>query len=542
MTEAARPITNRFAEPLPLESMESLKARLRAIQERGRAFGKALFPFQVAGVIRAATAPGPVRHFLFADEMGLGKTDQACCVPQEGVPIMIGCPSVQKRQWAATMRLRRPNYRARIIERRVDWRWAMPGEVIIFNYELMPPSWHELMSVVGDLEMSVGAARPSSLRQAPRAEQMTYIDRLCNTALAVEPAKVRRVREIVRMRSICMKTPPHPNTVLIGDEAQRMKNADAKLNRQWREAAATASVWGGNIYLLTATPEENGPDELWNVLECGGLGKVLWGDKGSFDVAVANGTVAESLRKVSIMRRVEDVMPDLPEKRYETIIVPLGDAAKKLADDVVSALKLQGIDIEKAALSAIAHAMAKKIPREMISALRKAIATAKIPFMLELVDDMEAQRQPWLVASLHKAPLETLMRRPHVVRISGAETSNQKSLAMEQFQDKSGPIRGCAISTKSAASGPTLTRAWRMIEVDIPWNPAVLDQLEGRIRRIGQEEKSLLYTRLEADHVLERRVNEKVLEKRESIEKNVNASAIRPGDAGWGWGDFDDEE
>src|SRR5207245_5607221 len=79
------------------------------------------------------------------------------------------------------------------------------------------------------------------------------------------------------------------------------------------------------------------------------------------------------------------------------------------------------------------------------------------------------------------------------------------------------------VATDAAGEGINLQVCWLMVNYDIPWNPARLEQRMGRIHRYGQKHASVYITNLVAGKTREGRVMKTLLEKLEKIGKELGA-------------------
>lgn len=149
--------------------------------------------------------------------------------------------------------------------------------------------------------------------------------------------------------------------------------------------------------------------------------------------------------------------------------------------------------------------MTTTLPFEMLSAMRAALATAKIPACLELVEQYEEANEPVVVFSDHQAPIEALGARPGWAMLYGKTPMDQRQTIVDAFQ--AGKLKGVACSIKAAGVGITLTRADTIIFVDQSWVPALNEQAQDRICRIGQKRGCNIIT-LAADHPLDKRIAE----------------------------------
>lgn len=457
-----------------------------------------LYPYQVAGAKWIA----PRKTGALLDPMGLGKTAQAICAIPKNAAVVVLCPSSVKLNWRAEFKMWRPGFRVHVAQGIRAFHWPRPGNVVIANYEALPPA-HREVQILRARYVRATAGQKTDTRKFQKMR-----------------ARIHRA-ELQRKRL----TMPQEGTVLIEDEAHRLKNPEAWVTMRARELAGAVAQKKGRIWILTGTPLINCKDELWTTLQAAGLGTEAFGNRDSFDEAwKTEGLVAEKLRAVSLARKREEALPFLPPKTREVRLVPIGKALRAELDALVAALKGKGLVLGKATLEQIREASAAVEFRDHVARLRVALAVAKVPAMLDYIVEREEAGVPLVVFCAHRKPLDMLGNRKGWLKITGDESAEQKREAVEKFQ--AGHLRGVAASYRAGGLGITLTRAWNMLHVDLPWTPADLSQAEDRLCRPGQKAKGLLYTRLVADHALERRVEVLLAEKQKLIEASVSASAV----------------
>lgn len=504
---------------------------IAACNARAAMRGERLFPYQEDGARWLATRDTA----LLADAMGLGKTWQIVAAMPPRVQAMVVCPSAVKWPWAKTLRFLRPEYGVKIVESRNDWRFPRPGEVLVSGYEVLPPSVLEIDRALVEIADLVGVKLAVDRLPWDDAER----ERSIKSLMAVDaprqhPGEWRKMQRLVYAQR--RVTVPYSGTVLIADEAHRVKNPSASATARFRQLSSLIRARDGKVWLATGTPLKNRLEELWVVLQAAGLGREAFATspddsarkaRGQFDIdALFPGRIAERLKRSGVMLRREraEVLPDLPAKTVEVVQVQLDADTTRLADEIVLGLRAAGVDLRTATLDAIATAAMKSIPREAMSELRAKLAAAKIPAMLDLVEDLEDAGVPVVVFCDHLAALEHLVRREGWTKVTGKESLDEKERAIEEFQ--AGKMKGIAVSIRAGGVGITLTHAWRAIFVDLPWVPADLHQAEDRLCRIGQRAQGLLYTRLVAGHVLEQRIEELLEEKQLLFDKTITAAAV----------------
>ena len=82
------------------------------------------------------------------------------------------------------------------------------------------------------------------------------------------------------------------------------------------------------------------------------------------------------------------------------------------------------------------------------------------------------------------------------------------------------------VATDAAGEGINLQFCWLMVNYDIPWNPARLEQRMGRIHRYGQKRDPVVIVNLVAGATREGRVMKTLLEKLETIRRQLGSDKV----------------
>ena len=82
------------------------------------------------------------------------------------------------------------------------------------------------------------------------------------------------------------------------------------------------------------------------------------------------------------------------------------------------------------------------------------------------------------------------------------------------------------VATDAAGEGINLQFCWLMVNYDIPWNPARLEQRMGRIHRYGQTHDPVVVVNLVAGSTREGRVLKTLLDKLETIRRQLQSSKV----------------
>ena len=94
---------------------------------------------------------------------------------------------------------------------------------------------------------------------------------------------------------------------------------------------------------------------------------------------------------------------------------------------------------------------------------------------------------------------------------------SERERQVEFFRDPNGAQY--LVATDAAGEGINLQFCWLMVNYDIPWNPARLEQRMGRIHRYKQK-RTVVLLNLVAQDTREGRVLKVLLDKLEQMRKN----------------------
>ncbi len=390
--------------------------------------GGELAPFQWAGVRYVLER----RRTFLADEQGLGKTVQAlAALEADGAfPAVVVCPASLKLNWEREAERWLPQ-RSRTV---VSGRGATvpAADLTIVNYE-----------VVADHTRAL-------LRGAPRA--------------------------------------------LVLDESHWCKNPRAKRTQAARRLAQGLPDDALRL-ALTGTPVMNRPEELVPQLRI--IGRLdEFGSGAQFKRRFRGADVEERLhwhlRRTCFVRRLKrDVLPQLPAKRQ--VVVPMAltnEAEYRLAErDVVAWLRAQPFD-DLSSLDAKVAAALRAERLAQLSALKVLAARGKLAAAAAWVADFLESGEPLVLFSHHAEVQEALLERfPGALHLLGRDSLPARDAAVRAFQEGThdGPPLLVA-STLVAGQGITLTRASNVAFLELEWTPALHDQAEDRLHRIGQRD------------------------------------------------------
>ncbi|MBW4555656.1 MAG: DEAD/DEAH box helicase [Trichormus sp. ATA11-4-KO1] len=332
--------------------------------------------------------------------------------------------------------------------------------------------------------------------------------------------------------------------VIVLDEAQNVKNPEAKQSQAIRQLEATFRV------ALTGTPVENRLQELWSILDFlnpGYLGNRQFFQR-RFAMPIEKYGDAASLNQLRslvqpfILRRLKtdrNIIQDLPEKQEMTVFCGLSAEQAELYQQVVEASLT---DIESASgLQRRGMILALLIKLKQIcnhpSQYLKAATlqqhhSAKLQRLEEMLDEALAegaaksgraliftQFAEW--GKLLKPHLENKLGR-EILFLYGSTSKKQREEMIDRFQhDPQGPPI-MILSLKAGGVGLNLTRANHVFHFDRWWNPAVENQATDRVFRIGQTRNVQVY-KFVCTGTLEEKIHDMIESKKQLAEQVVGA-------------------
>ena len=293
--------------------------------------------------------------------------------------------------------------------------------------------------------------------------------------------------------------------ILIYDESHSIKNPKSARSKA---AAQLAKIVPHKI-LLTGTPVLNRPSELWNQLciidperynnksffswhkRYTAAHQLHFGKKTVWDFSGASNLdeLAESLKGIMIRRTKAEVLPELPAKRRQTLIVSIDNRAEynRAEKDFMAWIKEQK-----------GHAAAERASSveqlSMVEALRQIAIQGKMKQAIEWICDFLETGEKLVVFTTHRATLDTLMQE---------FSKEEKQLSVDRFQGDD-EIRLFIGNVQAAGVGITLTAASNTLFVELGWTPSLHEQAEDRQHRIGQKNAVNIYYMIASDTIDEK--------------------------------------
>ena len=428
-----------------------------------------LYPYQKEGV-RFAVKAGKA---IIADEMGLGKTVQAICcaeiyLRQKMVEsALVVCPSSLKYQWKSEIE-----------------RFTGRETVLIEGY----------------------ASRRLELYKASAPYKIVSYQSLANDIKSLNRLSV---------------------DLLIMDEVQRLKNWNTQLAQAVRRIDSHYSV------LLSGTPLENKLDELVSIVQLAdpyclsplyrfrhehivtdpATGKTI-GYKNLSDIR-------QRLSGTLIRRTKQSVRLQLPGRTDQYVLVPMTQQQSSRHEQL------------RAAVSRLANKwmhtkfLSEEERRRLLLMLGQMRMLADSTFIIDqdldgrydvkvgevmniLSDALEGSDTKVVIFSewermARLVAMELDARGLRYEFLHGSLEAKKRDEVIGRFQSDN----ECRIflSTDTGSTGLNLQAAGIIINLDLPWNPAVLEQRIGRIYRIGQEMPVQVINLVSKDSIEERMID-----------------------------------
>ncbi len=405
-----------------------------------------LYPYQAAGALFAVRAG----RVLIGDEMGLGKTIQAIAAAELlaqhfGVSkVLVICPTSLKYQWQS--------------------------------------------------EIARFAGRESRVLSGGRTQrQKDYaLEEFC------------KITNYEKLRSdLDLITAWGPELVIV-DEAQRVKN--------WNTIAAKALKRIDSPYaiVLTGTPLENKLEELISIVQfvdqhrLGPTWKLLHEHQVKDEAGRVTGytgleKIGETLAPVMIRRRKSEVLQQLPERTDQNLLVPMTEMQMFHHQENAEVVRRIVLRWRKMKF------LSDTDQRRLTCALQNMRMSCNSTYLLDhetdhgvkadelaaLFDDLFGQPEAKAVVfSQWTRTHDIVIRRLEArgigyVSFHGGVPSEKRPALIERFRDD--PDCRVFLSTDAGSTGLNLQHASTLVNMDLPWNPAILEQRIARIHRMGQK-------------------------------------------------------
>lgn len=372
----------------------------------------------------------------------------------------------------------------------------------------------ELLSRVADIG-KVLVICPTSLKSQWRDEIHRFCDRDCQLVLGSAEERYHQYDNecfftVCNYEQVLRDLEPIEQVdwdLIILDEGQRIKNWEAKTSRVVKSLKSRFAL------VLSGTPLENRLDELYSVVQF--IDDRRLGPGFRFfhrhRVVDENGRVIgyknlEELRSnlapILLRRTRASVLQQLPERNTEVVRIAATDEQAALSRTNVCRAR------QIAAKSFLTEMDLIRIQQHLLTARMAANSTflvykeepshsTKLEYLEELFQQIwQDPRRKVVLFSEWTTMLDLIEQRLEKfsidsVRLDGSVPQKKRQQLVHRFQND-GSCR-LFITTNAGSTGLNLQSANTVINVDLPWNPAVLEQRISRTHRMGQKQHVDVY-------------------------------------------------
>ena len=405
-----------------------------------------LYPYQKEGIRFAAKAG----KAIIADEMGLGKTIQAIgtaeLLRKEGLigSTLILCPTSLKYQWRSEIK-KFTNAEVYVIEgshlkRKEAYNRPEPYKIISYN------SAANDIKILGKLETDM----------------------------------------------------------LIMDEVQRLKNWNTQISRAARKIESDYSV------ILSGTPLENKLDELYSIVEFVDnfrlapyylfkYNHIITDETGKVLGYKNLNEIGKKLSDILIRRRKKDVKLQMPKRMDKNLFVPMTKEQMAMHEEWKNGVRILVLKWRKM------HFLSDKDRKRLLMLLaqmrmvcdssyildQKTRYDTKVEECVNIISDLISEEGEKVVVFSQWERMTRLIAKELEKKeiefeyLYGGVPSEKRKNLVDNFMNE--PSSRVFLSTDAGSTGLNLQAAATIINVDLPWNPAVLEQRIGRIYRLGQQ-------------------------------------------------------
>lgn len=423
-----------------------------------------LHPYQADGV-RFAFVGG---RTINADEMGLGKTVQAIATAEllkkEGFvhSVLIICPTSLKYQWLSEIR-----------------RFTDSSAVVI----------------EGNL-----------LKRRDMMRDPSVFYKICSFQSMSNNIKAGYIPEV---------------DMVIYDELQRLKNRETQMGKQLRKLSSQY------VMALSGTPLENHLEELYSVTQLvdqyvfGALYKfvadtILRDDNGKIVGYKNLHAIADRLKGTLIRRKKSDVKLQMPARTDTNLFVPMTKEQRAIHDDYKNNVaqiiykwrRWRFLSEKDRKRLLLFLSMMRMVCDSTYILDQKSRYDTKVDEIMAIITSLlSSEEEKVVIFSQWERMLRIIARELEAEGIDfcflhGGVPSPKRKNLIDSFRDD--PECRIFLSTDAGSTGLNLQTASLLINVDLPWNPAVLEQRIARIYRLGQQNPVQIINMIARDTIEER--------------------------------------
>jgi SNF2 family DNA or RNA helicase len=459
-------------------AMAERERELVAQLDRGELFldllNVPLYPYQMRGALFAAFRG----RCILGDDMGLGKTVQTLAAAEllareRGIErVLVVAPASVKYQW--------------------------------------------------ETEVRKYTCRPVQVIEGTTAERRS---------LYKQPTFYRLVNYEIAVRDLDELNAWQPDLIVL-DEAQRIKNWASKTSMAVKKLRSRFAI------VLTGTPLENKLEELYSIVQFVDdrrLGpafqflhdhRVLDGEGGLRGYRNLD-RIRERLAPILLRRTRAEVLAQLPARTDTTVWVEMHDAQRGpyAGQQQTLALLLQKkylTEVDRRRILACVQNL-RMLCGSTYLLDRETNVSPKLEEFAELLTELLGSGphkvvvfSQWEIMLRKAAEVVDGLAIGHVL-LCGAVPGKERRALLERFRED--PECRVFLSTDAGGTGLNLQTADTVINLEVPWNPAVLEQRIARVHRMGQHRPVQVFNFVTRDSIEERVL--RTLETKRSLFESV---------------------
>ena len=350
---------------------------------------------------------------------------------------------------------------------------------------------------------------PASLKSQWRLEIKRFADRSCQIVLGNAQERAAQydspcfftvcnyeqvLRDILSIEKVKWD-------LIILDEGQRIKNWEAKTSQMVKALRSPFAL------VLSGTPLENRLEELFSIVEFiddRRLGPAfrfynkyrVTDEKGKLLGYKNLDDLRKRLKPVLLRRTRQKVIKELPPRTTEIRRIPptdqqfkLHNGHKRIVSSIISKKYISEMDLLRLQKALLMCRMAAN--STFLVDKNPPGYSSKLEELDVLIDQLMGEEDRKIVLFSEWTTMLNLIepllnkRELGYVRLDGSVPQKKRQGLMHQFQND--PQCKLFVSTNAGSTGLNLQAANTVINVDLPWNPAVLEQRIGRAHRMGQK-------------------------------------------------------
>ncbi|MBT4288689.1 MAG: DEAD/DEAH box helicase, partial [Deltaproteobacteria bacterium] len=322
------------------------------------------------------------------------------------------------------------------------------------------------------------------------------------------------------LRDVDIITEFNPDLIIL-DEAQRIKNFETKT------ADAVKSLPRKHAMVLTGTPLENKLEDVYSIVQfldpyiLTPLWKfaadhfMLSQEKSGQIMGYRNlELLREKLKPIVIRRKKEEVLKELPKEIVNNYYIELTQkqyqihrSYSQMLAPIIHKKILTPIDIRR--MQELLLKM-RQVCDSTYLIDRETNVSPKLKELEGILDELVTQNGHKVVIFSEWVTMNYLIAKflsekgIKFVELSGKIPVKKRQLLIDEFTKN----ENCKVflSSDAGGTGLNLQAADCVINFELPWNPAKLNQRIGRVSRIGQKSKSINVVNLISKYSIEERI------------------------------------